>query len=305
MTNNTGEDSLEGKMDDWGPFGPHEGEWLIFSVGNPEEGHGYALPRGMDDYAAKEIAHRVMMKTGQRHAGHIPYATDVWGDIARDWSPRYVPMEKFIAKMKEYIRMHLDMYADMGLPLTKVAIISSHGGNDEFVQFKDEIQQELGLDKLVIFTGASAAGKIDLVLQKIEELAEKYAKEGEDPDDLAFLYTQILTTIAHAEHFEHSIAAAIGVLDWDKLAIMNAELEANFDEAIQKWPVIGGLGGYLLRGGAFADAVGTPEENKRGHWNCLRGLRELDRGKVVVRKELGEMFIDLAVDFIAEQLKED
>ncbi len=32
------ENSLDGKMSDWGPFGEHEGEWLIFSVGNPEEG---------------------------------------------------------------------------------------------------------------------------------------------------------------------------------------------------------------------------------------------------------------------------
>ena len=278
------ENSLDGKMSDWGPFGEHEGEWLIFSVGNPEEGHGYALPRSMDDLASKDIAHRVMMKTGQRHAGHIPYATDVWGDVARDWSPRYVPMEKFLAKMKEYIRMHLDMYEDMGLPIKKVAIISGHGGNDDMIDYKDEIQQDLGLEKLFIFTGKNVEGNMDMIMKKIEETAKANVKDGEDPDDLAYLYVQILTSIAHAEHFEHSMAAAMGILDWDKLAIMNAELEANFDEAIQKWPVIGGLGGYLLRGGALADAIGTPEQNKRGHWNCLRSLRELDHGKIVVRK---------------------
>src|SRR5271157_794680 len=161
MTSIDNEDSLEGKMSDWGPFGEHEGEWLIFSVGNPEEGHGYALPRTMDDLAAKEIAHRVMMKTGQRHAGHIPYATDHCGELAKNWSPRYVPVETFIAKLKEYVKMHLDMFRDMGIPTSKVAIISSHGGNDEMVDFKDEVQQELGLEKLLIFTGATVKGQID------------------------------------------------------------------------------------------------------------------------------------------------
>ncbi len=63
------------------------------------------------------------------------------GDVARDWSPRYVPMEKFLAKMKEYIRMHLDMYEDMGLPIKKVAIISGHGGNDDMIDYKTKFNK--------------------------------------------------------------------------------------------------------------------------------------------------------------------
>jgi creatinine amidohydrolase/Fe(II)-dependent formamide hydrolase-like protein len=304
MTNSVNEDSLDGKMSDWGPFGEHEGEWLIFSVGNPEEGHGYALPRTIDDLQAKEIAHRVMIKTGQRHAGHIPYATDHCGEIARNWAPRYVPMETFIAKVKEYVKMHLDMYADMGLPLSKVAIISSHGGNDEMIDYKDEIQQNLGLEKLLIFTSKTVEAEMNRIMQRIEELAAQNAKDGEDPDDLAFLYTQILTTSGHADHFEHSMAAAIGVLDWNKLGEMNEELAADFDATIQKYPVIGGLAGFLLKGGTYTDAMGTADQDKYGLWNSFRGLKELDGGKIVVRKEVGEMMLDLASDFIAERLQE-
>jgi len=37
--------NLKGKMDNWGPYGKNEGKWLIFTVGNPNEGHGLALPR--------------------------------------------------------------------------------------------------------------------------------------------------------------------------------------------------------------------------------------------------------------------
>lgn len=297
--------ALEGKMGDWGPFGPHEGEWLIFSVGNPEEGHGLALPRGMDDFAAKEIAHRVMMKTGQRHAGHIPYTTDHCLDLSKNWSPRYVPLEKFIVKLKEYIRIHLDMYADMGLPLKKVIIISAHGGNDEMVNFQEEIKWDLGLDKLHILTAAAAKNQIKRIIAGIEALAAKYAKKGEDPDDLAFLYTQILTTAGHADHFEHSMAAAIGVIDWEKLEKMNKELAANFDGALQKWPVLGGLSGYLQKGKDFTDIMGTKENDKYGLWNAFRGLKDLDHGKIVVKKEIGEMLINMIVEFCIELMAKD
>ncbi len=297
--------ALEGKMNDWGPYGSHEGEWLIFSVGNPEEGHGYALPRTMDDLAAKEIAHRVMMKTGQRHAGHIPYTTDHCLDLSKNWSPRYVPMEKFIVKLKEYVKFHLDCYRDMGLPLKKVIIISSHGGNDEMINFQDEIKKDLGLEKLHILTAAAAKNQINRIIAGIEALAVKFAKKGEDPDDLAFLYTQILTTAGHADHFEHSMAAAIGVIDWEKLAIMNKELEADFDAALQKWPVIGGLAGFLLKGKAFTEIMGTPENDKFGLWNAVRGLRDLDHGKIVVKKEVGEMLISMIVDYCIELMGKD
>ena len=56
MSDKNNELSLEGKMDNWGPFGENEGKWLIFSMGNPEEGHGYALPRNIDDLVGQYTA---------------------------------------------------------------------------------------------------------------------------------------------------------------------------------------------------------------------------------------------------------
>jgi hypothetical protein len=296
---------LNGKMDDWGPFAENEGKWLIFSVGNPNEGHGYALPRTIDELTAKYMAHRLEFKSGSRYAGHIPYATDYHGEIARDWMPCFIPEEEFIQKSIEYIQLHIDIYKQMGLPASRVAIISSHGGNDPIlVANADRMQEALGVEKLIVFTGKMAMQKQDEFLKAIEALAKQRTSTEDEADDLAFRYTQIILTNGHADHFEHTMAAAIGVLDWDKLQVMNAALEQDFDVALERWPVIGGLGGFLVRGGKYSDLSGTKENDTHGLWNCLRGLRELDHGRMVVEKELGEMLIDLLVNLMADILKE-
>nr|MDO8109674.1 hypothetical protein [Candidatus Sigynarchaeota archaeon] len=294
--------NLAGKMDDWGPWGKKEGQWLIFSVGNPEEGHGYALPRSMDDLSAAHIAHMVQLKSGQRYVAHIPYTTDHQGAVAKDWAPRYIPLDEFKTKMVEFIKYFVKIYKGMGLPASKAVVISTHGGNDDIVNYQEEMRKEIGLEKFYILTGNMMAKEQNKVILEIEKLSKVIAKPGEDPDDVAFKITQILTTAGHADHFEHSFAAAINVLDWEKLKVMNAALEKSVDAALEKWPVLGGLGGFLLRGGKYTDAAGTKDHDKYGLWNALRGLRELDNGRLVVMKEVGELVITLAVDYISQLL---
>jgi creatinine amidohydrolase/Fe(II)-dependent formamide hydrolase-like protein len=296
---------LQNHMDDWGPFGAKEGQWLIFSVGNPDEGHGYALPRSMDDLSSIYLAQLAGLKSGQRYVAHIPFTTDHQGEVAKDWMPCYIPFEEFKTKTIEFIRYFIDIYKDMGLPASRVAVISTHGGNDDMTLFQEEIRQELGLEKFYFLTGQMLIKEQTKILKAIEDLAEKLAKPGEDPEDIAFKCVQILTTQGHADHFEHSFAAAMGVLDWDKLEIMNTALSTDLEEALSRWPPVGGLAGFLLMGGKYTDAAGTPDNDKYGLWNCLRGLRELDHGKVVVIKELGELIINTAVDSITEMLLND
>lgn len=302
MKNPPKEINLEGKMDDWGPYGKNEYQWLIFSVGNPEEGHGYALPRAMDDLSAKHLAHLIEIRTGQRYVAHIPYTTDHQGEVAKNWMPRYLPFEQFVQKTIEFLRFHINIIKEQKMPASKIMIVSTHGGNDDIGQKAEYIQQQLGIEKVWLITGAAAAQQVDRVLKNVEELAKQYAQPGEDPDDLAFKYVQILTTVGHADHFEHSIAAAMGILDWEKLKVMNTLLEKDFEAALKKWPPIGGLGGFITLGGKYTDAAGTKEKDKYGLWNCLRGLKELDHGKMVVRKELGEMLLKVGVELIAEEL---
>ena len=74
------------------------------------------------------------------------------------------------------------------------------------------------------------------------------------------------------------------------------------EEALKKWPPVGGLGGYLLNGGKYLDAFGTPEDDRHGLWNCLKGLREINDGQVLVVPELGKLMIDLASTYFADVL---
>ncbi|GAB4320119.1 MAG: hypothetical protein Kow0069_23960 [Promethearchaeota archaeon] len=301
--------SLAGKMDDWGPFGPKEGQWLLFSVGNPEEGHGPALPRQIDDLAAKYLAHAVALKSGQRYVAHVPYTTDHCGDVARDWSPRYLPFDEFLTKLREFVAFHLSIYREMGLPWSKVAIISTHGGNDDLKDHADELREQLGLEKLLVVTGDFAKSQANRLLEEVEKLAAELVADGgqfagQDPDDVAFTLTQVLLTAGHASHFEHSIAAALGVLDREKLRRVNEALSSDFEGALRAWPPLGGLGGYLLAGGKYGVA-GTSQADPYGLWNCLRGLREVAGGRVLVVEALGRRLLEMAVEFLAEKLLEE
>ena len=290
--------TLEGKMDDWGPFGKNEGKWLIFSIGNPVEGHGYALPRNIDDLHSQRVAHLISCKTGGRYVAHIPWATDNFTAIAKDWAPKTILVEEIVPNIIDFIRFHIEIYKKMNLPTSHIFIYSGHGGNRPLVQYTNEIQDALKLKKLIISASEDFAEEIeDKVIEEVSKLSVELAGEEENPRQIKRELLQILLSIAHAGHFEHSLGAALGVLDEVKLEIMNKELERDFEAALNKWPPLGGLGGYLLAGGVYTKALGTKDNDKFGLWKCLKRLRRLDNGKVKVFKELGELLITLLVEY--------
>ena len=288
-------------MDDWGPFGNNEGKWLIFSIGNPVEGHGYALPRNIDDLHSQRVAHLISCKTGARYVGHIPWATDNFTSIAKDWAPKSIPVEDIVKNIIDFIKFHAEIYKEMDLPASRILIYSGHGGNNPLVHYTKEIQDALNLKKLIISTTEGIAEEnIDRVINELGKLSIEIAGKGENPRQIRRTLIQILLSAAHAGHFEHSLGAALGVLDEEKLNIMNEELERDFNAALNKWPPIGGLGGFLLAGGEYTEALGTKDNDKFGLWNCLKRLRRLDNGKVRVIKELGELIINLLVEYYSE-----
>ena len=288
-------------MDDWGPFGNNEGKWLIFSIGNPVEGHGYALPRNIDDLHSQRVAHLISCKTGARYVGHIPWATDNFTSIAKDWAPKSIPVEDIVKNIIDFIKFHAEIYKEMDLPASRIVIYSGHGGNNPLVHYTKEIQDALNLKKLIISTTEGIAEEnIDRVINELGKLSIEIAGKGENPRQIRRTLIQILLSAAHAGHFEHSLGAALGVLDEEKLNIMNEELERDFNAALNKWPSIGGLGGFLLAGGEYTEALGTKDNDKFGLWNCLKRLRRLDNGKVRVIKELGELIINLLVEYYSE-----
>ncbi len=117
----------------------------------------------------------------------------------------------------------------------------------------------------------------------------------ETPQELVDLYSKIVFSVGHASHMEHSLAAAMGMCDMNKVAIMNQLLEKDFEAALKKWPPLGGLGGYLLAGGKYTEALGTEDNDKMNLWNCFKGLRDLNNGKLVISPELGLVIQEYSV----------
>ncbi|MFX1445233.1 MAG: hypothetical protein ACFFHV_17605 [Promethearchaeota archaeon] len=301
MAQKNNEISLKGKMDDWGPFGENEGKWLTFSIGNPEEGHGYALPRIMDDLFAQRTAHLIACKSGARYVAHIPWATDNFVSVARDWAPRIIPVKDCVDNIKKFLKYHMDIYKDMGLPASKILILSGHGGNNPLHAYAEEIKKELNLEKLIMAPSENLADEnMDRILKELEELSIKLSTEKVDARKIKRTLIKILTSAGHAGHFEHSVAAALGILDEEKLKIMNEDLERDFEAALQKWPPIGGLGGFLMAGGKYVEAIGTKDNDEHGLWNCFKTLRKLDGGKIKPVKELGVLVINLLVEYYSE-----
>ncbi|TFG07554.1 MAG: hypothetical protein EU539_04595 [Promethearchaeota archaeon] len=303
MADKEKEISLDGKMDDWGPFGENEGKWLIFSIGNPQEGHGLALPRIMDDLFGQRIAHLISCKSGARYVAHIPWATDNFMPVASDWAPKVIPVDELVEKVKYFLSYHIEIYKDMGLPATKILIFSGHGGNNPLGEHLESIKNDLKLEKLIIAPSDDLADEnMDRILKEIESLSEELATEHESSRKIKRKLLKILTTGGHAGHFEHSTAAALGVLDEEKLNMMNEELEKDFEKALQKWPPIGGLGGFLMAGGKYVEVIGPKEKDEHGLWACLKSLRKLDGGRISPVKELGELIINLLVEYYSELL---
>lgn len=307
MSDKNNELSLEGKMDDWGPFGKNEGKWLIFSMGNPEEGHGYALPRNIDDLVGQYTAQLIALKSGGRYVAHIPWATDFIVDIARNWAPKIIPVEELVENLKDFLKYHIKILKKMGLPASRVFIYSAHGGNNPLSKFTEDLKKELNLEKILIPSTEDTGESETLAKNVLEGLAkvssELASNEGE-ARKLMRTFAKIINGASHASHFEHSAGAALGVLDEEKLKIMNQDLERDFDAALKKWPPIGGLGGYITAGGKY-EVLGTKDNDNHGHWNCLKILRKLDGGKIKPIKELGEVLIEEVAKFYASLLISD
>ncbi|MHA1725874.1 MAG: hypothetical protein ACTSXH_13760 [Promethearchaeota archaeon] len=294
---------LKEKMNDWGPWEEKESKCLIFSVGNPNEGHGYAMPRNIDDLHAKKAAHDLEFTTGQRHVAHIPYTTDRCGPVAKAWAPAFIPFEEFLDKSIQFMKYHINLIKERGDEISLVLLLTGHGGNAQLLERKYQklIEKELEVKKFRAVTALVDRKDAGVVLEEVKKLANemintKGTRFGfNNADELADFYFKILLSAGHASHAEHSLAAALNVLDMKKVEIMNELLSKDFEAALRKWPAIGGLGGYLLAGGKYTEALGTEDNDKFGLWNCLKGLREINEGKLVVAPELGHLIHDVSL----------
>nr|MDO8134661.1 creatininase family protein [Candidatus Njordarchaeum guaymaensis] len=202
------------ELDGYGPFRQSESQVVLFSIGNDYEAHGPALPKEIDSRVAKELAIRVANASGASYCAHIPFSTDMTGDLAKYWSPRYIPFDEFASKTLEFLRFYMKQLA---YKPRKVVILNGHGGNTLLITMIGKYSEALGVD-------------VDVFIPEEVRIPVDY--QGE-----------------HAYVIEHSVAAYLGLLDKKRLDELNQVANKDPLEALRRWPSVAGLGGFIEFGG--------------------------------------------------------
>lgn len=244
---------------------------LLYSIGSIEEGHGPALSKQNDDLFAIETCKRISKATGFRYEKHLPYSSDRVGEIARDWCPVWIAPSEL---MRFIIRDMKSDIARMG-EISHVIIFSGHGGNNFLKDAENEISGEIGVPFLYLIP-------YDGVM-----VDTKHGKMG----------------VGHADNGEHSVAAYMGLLDKEKLDMINLLAAKDPREAMRKWKPLSGLGGYVLFGGERYDALRNPAYGLRSEAERFieekRILADPEIGKELFEKNL-EVAIQKATDFVGK-----
>ncbi|MFX0183178.1 MAG: creatininase family protein [Candidatus Hodarchaeota archaeon] len=278
---------LEGKMSNWGPFQLKNSNTLIFSMGNPCEGHGPALPTDNDNRCANFVAYHVSERSGAKFVAHIPYTTDQVGDIALDWSPAYIPMEKCVNKSAAYIEYHCNIYQEIGIKFSRILIINGHGGNYGIDNYSiwDELKAKFSLSNLMFINTYEV--EINEVLK-----SQNYSNETREA------YLTAVETGGHADTIEHSIATLYGGIDYGKFHQMNKFIKNDIEAALKRWPVLGGLGGYIKFGGERYEAL-----RKVGLERCLIQFEE--DGQIFLFPELAQIVVEHLLKKICSKIESE
>ena len=202
------------EMGGYGPFRQGEGTVLIFSIGNDFEAHGPALPKDIDSRVAKALSVSVANVSGGNYCSHIPFSTDMTGEIAKFWSPRYLPFDEFADKTLRFMQFNIKQ---LSYKPEKIVIINGHGGNTRLLAMIDKYTEKLGVP-------------VDVFIPEAVRIPLGYTGE-------------------HAYIAEHSVAAHLGVLDSERLKEINQVAGRDPLEALRRWPALAGLGGFIEFGG--------------------------------------------------------
>jgi creatinine amidohydrolase/Fe(II)-dependent formamide hydrolase-like protein len=245
----------------------------LVSLGNALEAHGMALAPDIDDRIGAAGAVAVANRTGARYLGHVPFATDGIGDVARAWSPAFMPFAEFYNETVGFVRTLLAaFYTRHGsAPPDLLVLVSGHGGN------------------------AALAGQVDRLAHDLGVPCCQYAPAIEVPDGNGL-------TIHHCGTAEHSVAMHLGAgcVDRDRLERANADMaqdEASFLRTLRDHPDFAGMAGFYVFGGARFDAV-------RARYPGLKSsVRDVfERRRVDADAELGRRIFEYSVAQIAARL---
>jgi creatinine amidohydrolase/Fe(II)-dependent formamide hydrolase-like protein len=225
------------EMDGYGPFKQDEDKVLIFSIGNDFEAHGPALPKDIDSRVAKALAVSVANASGANYCAHIPFSTDMTGEIAKYWSPRYLSFDVFANKTLKFMQFNLK---ELSYKPEKIVIINGHGGNTRLLAMIDKYTEKLGIT-------------VDVFIPEAVRIPLGYTGE-------------------HAYIAEHSVAAYLGVLDSLRLNEINQVAGQDPLEALRRWPALAGLGGFIEFGGERFSALRQLNHECLEHFKSKRRI---------------------------------
>jgi hypothetical protein len=268
----------EHQLETYGPYEPSMRKTALFSVANDFEAHGYPMPPHTDTLLAQNWCRLIVRRLGLSYVAHIPYSTDSAGEIARNWSPHYLPFEQFYEKLRDFVAWHIER---LSFKPERVVIVIGHGGNRDLPERQDELTAALGVPVQCLLPGVSEA----LVYPEFEALDVIYdivAQGGE-----------------HAYILEYSLMADFGHLDFQKLETLNAVAARDPFEALRRWPAIAGLGGFIEFGGPEYD----PLREIGGLVAALEDFKK--RRKILVDAELGRRANELLVNHFCERIGEN
>lgn len=266
------------QLESYGPYFPEMRRIAMFSVANDFEAHGYPMPPQTDTLLAQGWCRLITKEIGASFVAHIPYCTDSVGDIALNWSPRYMPFEDFYVNVRDFVKWHVER---LSFRPRKVAVIIGHGGNRDLPDRNDDLSKHVGLPVQCMQAGVSEP----LVYPEFEALDVIYeiaAAGGE-----------------HAYMLEYSLMAYLGHLDFDKLDVVNQIAAEDPIEVLRRWPAIAGLGGFMEFGGPEFD----PLREIDGLRIALEDFKK--RRKILVDPELGKRATELIVNHFCERLREE
>lgn len=267
----------EEQLETYGPYEPSMRKTAMFSVANDFEAHGYPMPPHTDSLLAQNWCRLITRQLGISYVAHIPYSTDSVGDVARTWSPRFMPFDQFYEKLREFVAWHLSR---LSFKPERVAIIIGHGGNRGLPERQDDLTKALGLPVQCLMPGVSEA----LVYPEFEALDVIYEIAAEGGE--------------HAYMLEYSMMAHLGHFDFEKLKVVNEAAARDPLEALRRWPAIAGLGGFMQFGGKEYD----PLREIGGLTTALEDFKK--RRKILVDPELGRRASDLIVKYFCERLEQ-
>ena len=209
----------EDNMKGWGLHKRADKDVLVYSMGCIDEGHGPALQRDNDCLVAKRTAVQASETLGVQYKGHLPFVSDRVGEIAKDWCPAWQSMDEVLEGIIEFVRYDLSKWRK---PVTHVAIVSGHGGNNFLKDEEAKLKEKIGVPVYYVLPFADC-----------ETQHENYGK----------------VFVEHANSGEHSVAAYMRLLDVKWLERINQEASRDPEKVLRDYKPLCGLGGYSLLGG--------------------------------------------------------